>query len=479
MGGRAAIISLTRLLNRGLLLISPIVLVRLLSVEDFGRYREFLLYTTILLNFAALGISSSLLRFIPDRPELKWRFVQQAVLMTLVTSTIVAIGALLLDAVLDGRAMGEFAWPAVIYVLLFVNLDFWEYLWLAEKRSFAVLGYTTGRMVARMATVITAAALTSDVTVIVWSAVGVEAVRIAVSFIAWRRRADSPTVEATATWRDQLAYCLPYGGSMILTSMNASLGSLFITKVLGPAALAIYAIGTYVQPIITILRNSISDVLLPEMVARAREAQSDRLMLFRRTTIVTAICLFAAGIVLARFAETVIVTVFSEEYRSAALVMQLFLLTFLRECVDFGVPLRAMNRTAPIMQSNLLALAINLILLAILMPMWGLVGAVVAFVVSRFADGTYLAIQLMRVYDAPLSAIVEWRDLAKVVVAAALAAVVLYGSFWTDHFGLFGVMLGGATYLAVFGLLLVMLRVPEVLLLWHQVLPKVLLRRSS
>lgn len=479
MGGRAAIISLTRLLNRGLLLISPIVLVRLLSVEDFGRYREFLLYTTILLNFAALGISSSLLRFIPDRPELKWRFVQQAVLMTLVTSTIVAIGALLLDAVLDGRAMGEFAWPAVIYVLLFVNLDFWEYLWLAEKRSFAVLGYTTGRMVARMATVITAAALTSDVTVIVWSAVGVEAVRIAVSFIAWRRRADSPTVEATATWRDQLAYCLPYGGSMILTSMNASLGSLFITKVLGPAALAIYAIGTYVQPIITILRNSISDVLLPEMVARARESQSDRLMLFRRTTIVTAICLFAAGIVLARFAETVIVTVFSEEYRSAALVMQLFLLTFLRECVDFGVPLRAMNRTAPIMQSNLLALAINLILLAILMPMWGLVGAVVAFVVSRFADGTYLAIQLMRVYDAPLSAIVEWRDLAKVVVAAALSAVVLYGSFWTDHFGLFGVMLGGTAYLAVFGSLLVILRVPEVLLLWHQVLPKVLLRRSS
>ena len=77
------------------------MLVRLLSVEDFGRYREFLLYTTILLNFAALGISSSLLRFIPDRPELKWRVVQQAVLMTLVTSTLVALAALLLDTVLD------------------------------------------------------------------------------------------------------------------------------------------------------------------------------------------------------------------------------------------------------------------------------------------------------------------------------------------------------------------------------------------
>ncbi len=45
---RTAIISITRFMNQGLVVISPILLVRLLTVEEFGRYREFLLYAGLL-----------------------------------------------------------------------------------------------------------------------------------------------------------------------------------------------------------------------------------------------------------------------------------------------------------------------------------------------------------------------------------------------------------------------------------------------
>jgi O-antigen/teichoic acid export membrane protein len=408
-----------------------------------------------------LGISSSLLRFIPEQPEHKWLYVRQTILMTLASSCAVALAALAVDAALQGRAMGDFAWPVAIYVLLFVNFDFWEYLWLAEKRSFAVLGYTTGRMLARMATVITAAALTADVSVIIWSIIGLEALRLLVSFICWRRRSPAASAAAPTSWRAHLAYCLPYGGSMILTSLNASLGSLFITKALGATALALYAIGTYVQPIISILRNSLSDVLLPEMVARARRGEADPLQLFRRTTIVTAIALFAAAIVLGRFAELVIVTLFSEEYGAAALVMQIFLISFVRECADFGVPLRAINRTAPIMRSNALALAINVVLLGVLLPKWGLLGAVIAFVVSRFADGAYLAGQLKKAYGAPWTRIVDWTDLGKVIGAAAIAAMVLFAWPWERNFGVIGAILASTLFVSGFAVLLVALRVPE------------------
>ena len=67
------------------------------------------------------------------------------------------------------------------------------------------------------------------------------------------------------------------------------LGALFVAKMLGPVALAHYSIGVYVQPVITVLRNSISDVLLPEMVGSGRDSQADPLELWRRSTVVTAI----------------------------------------------------------------------------------------------------------------------------------------------------------------------------------------------
>ena len=70
------------MMNYGLILISPMILVRLLSVEDFGRYREFLLYVGLLAAVASFGINSSLLRFVPGNVQTGWRFVNQAALKT-------------------------------------------------------------------------------------------------------------------------------------------------------------------------------------------------------------------------------------------------------------------------------------------------------------------------------------------------------------------------------------------------------------
>jgi O-antigen/teichoic acid export membrane protein len=455
-------------MNQGLLLVSPIILTRLLSVADFGRYREFVLYATIMTGIAAFGINSSLLRFIPARPELGWRFVNQSVLLTLVASSLVGAAVLALNSLLDGRVVGDYAVPLVIYVLLFVNFDFWEFLWIAEKRPMRVWSYTTGRLVARITVVTVAAALTGEVSVIIHSLIGLELVRIVISVAAWRSRNRSAH-PADSSWREQLEYCVPFGASLIAITLNKTMGSLFVAKMLGPVALAHYAIGTYIQPIVTVLRNSLSDVVLGELAASGREVQSDPLLLWRRSTVVTAILLLAAGVVLARFAEIFVVTLFSKEYLESVVVFQLYLLVLIRDTMDFAVPLRAINRTAPILRSNLVAIVLNAAFLALLLPRWGLPGAVVAYVASRVVEGSYMAAQLMRAYDIGLRQLADWMDLLKVVVAAALAAVVLYGSFWTDTLGLFGAVLAAAFYMLAFAGLLWLLRVPELTLVLRHV----------
>lgn len=439
------------------------ILVRLLSVEDFGRYREFLVYATVLISIAGFGINSSLLRFVPEHPERGWRFVDQAALLTLASSVIVTGSAFAIDSLMSGQLFGDYGARVALYVFLFVNLDFWEFLWLSEKRSFAVLSYTTTRLVARIVAVTVTAFFTRNVDAIIQSLLVLEAVRLIISAMAWRARARKVANPGDYRWREQLHFCLPFGGALVLVAVNKSLGALFVAKMLGPIALAHYAIGVYVQPVITVLRNSLSDVLLPEMVSEQRKAHAEQLRLWRRMTVVAAVALIGVGVVLARFAEPLIVTFFSSKYRPAVPIFQLYLLTFLRESIDFAVPLRALDRTGSILRSNVLALLINAALMLVLLPLWGVLGAVAAFLISRAIEGIYLARETARAYDIELGALADWGDLLKVGVAAVLASGVIASSFWTDHMGIVGVALGTVAYLVVFAALLAAMRLPEAL----------------
>ena len=458
---RAGIIALARFANQALVIVSPIVLVRLLSVAEFGRYREFLLYVGLLSSIAAFGINHSLLYFVPAKRDDAWRYVRQAVVLTALNSIAGACILVALNSLLNGALVGDFALQVALYVVLFANVDFWEFLWLAKRRPGAWFAYTSGRLIARMTVVIVAAALSGDVDTIIWSLIALEAARLAISTIGWRRRVSGPEETTPESWREQLRYCTPVGASLILVTLNKSLGALFITKLMGPIALAHYTIGTYVQPVVSILRNSLSDVLLPEMADERSAARSDPLELWRRTTIVAAVLLLPAGLVLATFAEPLVVTVFSEEYRAAVPVLQVYLLVLIRECFDFGVPLRALNRTGPIAHSNLLAMLLNAALLIALLPRTGLVGAVAAFVVSRLAEGFYLGWRTMRLYGIGVRELASWTDLARVLMALVPACGVLLIPQWSALLGLPGVPLAAVAFLITFLAALLLLRLPE------------------
>lgn len=457
-------------MNQGLLLISPMLLTRMLSVEQFGQYREFLLYATVLDVIAGYNISTSLLRFVAHQPEHRQQFVDQALSMTLATSTLAVAGTAVLNWLFDGALVGGYMLPLAFFIFFYVNFDFWEHLWLAQRRVGAVWAYTAGRLIARMITVVTAAWLTRDVQVIIWSLVGLESVRFLASALMWARYRQRGAPRVESGWREQLRFVAPAGTAHVLISLNKQMGSLYVAKFLGPVGLAHFAIGTYMRPIIAVLRNSLSDALLPEMSSQQRSQQrGESLVLWRRMTIVAGIMLIPSAMLLARFADTIVVTLFSEEYRAAVPVFQVYLLVLFREVVDFAVPLRAMNRTAPIMYSNMVSLVVNAILLTLLLPTIGLIGAALAFIIARAIEGLYLGWQTGRAYEIPARDLIKWGDLGKVTLAAALASITIAAPFWTSYMGLIGALVASCIYMLVYVPLLLVLRLPEALMLRDRV----------
>ena len=81
LAGKAIVLSIARIANYGLMLLSPVLLVRILPVEQFGRYREFLVYTSLLIAIAGFNINDSLLYFIPAHARSRWLVVRQTTLL--------------------------------------------------------------------------------------------------------------------------------------------------------------------------------------------------------------------------------------------------------------------------------------------------------------------------------------------------------------------------------------------------------------
>jgi O-antigen/teichoic acid export membrane protein len=189
------------------------------------------------------------------------------------------------------------------------------------------------------------------------------------------------------------------------------------------------------------------------------------LALWQRATVINAILLFPVAALVTRYAQPLVVAVFGVSYRPAALVMQIYMLVLIRECFDFAPALRAINKTRPLVESNVAALATCALALFALIPAAGVAGAMAAFVIASFTDVTWLGFRTMRSYRVGLGDLVPWGSIGKTGLAAILACVLVLSSVWTDMFGVAGVLVAAAVYGVGFVLLLLAMRVPEALVL--------------
>ncbi len=122
----------------------------------------------------------------PADPARSWQYVRQTVQLTALTSFAMIFCVVIADLATGGTVIGKQLWPVAIYVLVFTNIDFWEFLWLATRRPIAVFAYTSGRLVSRMLVVISLAYFFHRVEVVVWGLILLESLRLVASAVAWK-----------------------------------------------------------------------------------------------------------------------------------------------------------------------------------------------------------------------------------------------------------------------------------------------------
>jgi O-antigen/teichoic acid export membrane protein len=355
--------------------------VRILDVAAYGQYQEFMIYATLFVAISTFAIDSSLTYFLPKHEMHQTTVVSQTSILIFVASSLCLAILILARPAFSAITSYDFVLPLVAYVFCFVNLGWIEYYWIATKRTDLVMYYSAARLLLRVSVLLIVAYVTRDVWTIIWSVVAVEAIRLVLvaGYLLKNRLLTLHLRWALIT--AQLRFALPLGVANVSGLINKNIGKLFIGTMMGPTALAYYAIGGYLMPAIKIFRQSIGDVVFPELV-RGQNDPARALSLWQRTNVMYCVLLFPAFVFLFFYAEVIVTTLFTPAFIEAVPVFQVYLLFLLRRCFNLDVLLRSRGRTAFILYGGLLTLGVNVALMLFFHRAIGFLGPAVAYIVT-------------------------------------------------------------------------------------------------
>jgi O-antigen/teichoic acid export membrane protein len=423
---RGAVLASARLLNQALMLLSPLLLVRLLDIVEYGRYRQFMAIAMLITALGGFALSANLTYLVARTPERAASDITKTTVLMLGVALLSALFIVVAHPWIVPSEISTSWWLLALYVFMFLNLEVVVAYWLAQRRSLEVMQYTLAVTAWRLGTLLGAALYFGDVEMIFVTIVCAETLKNVAIYLWLRARGLVVFRWEREVLGEQLRLVGPLGLGSMLNKAN-DFGRVVVGSMLGPVPLAIYSTAAYQVPLVNIVQTSLSDVIFPDLVKRAQRDPAEGLRLWKRAQMMVAAVIVPAWMLLTYFAEPLIRLAFTDAYVSATPFFQVFLLLMLRQCFPFSTLLRSVGDNASFATSNAIALVINIALVAALLPAYGLWGPTLGLLAGQLWTGYYLARRVMARYGVALSAIYQWRKLGLSLLAALLALGILHG----------------------------------------------------
>lgn len=432
---RAANLFLAKIVAFGLAFALPLLLVRRMSVEEFGLYRQVFLVLGTALVVVPLGFGMSAFYFLPRErdPRRRAQVVLNVVLFMLLTSGVVCAALVawpgLLAAVFNDAALGAFAPLLGVAILLWVVASFLEFAMLANDEARLATFFIMGSQLSKTALLFAAALGLGTVRALVWAAIAQGAVGTVVLMVYLRSRF-GPFWRSFSwrTARAQLAYALPFGLAAVVMQLQLDVPHYFISYEFGTAAYALFAVGCVNLPVVTILAESAGSVMIPRVselqaLGRMREIAETVARMVRKLAAVY-FGLFAFLLV---FGREFIALLFTEQYSASWPVFAFNLLLIPLALVTSACDpvLRAFAEHRYFFLRARVALAA-----ALVAALWlwtgalGLVGTIAVVVAFNAVERAVVALKVWRILGLAARDLALFGDVARLGGAAAVAWLV-------------------------------------------------------
>ena len=467
---RTLTLALSETLNFAVQFLSPIFLTRILDIKAYGQYREFIVYSSLALTFTSFSIKSNLLYFISKDPDNEKKYIGNTVILLFILSSIGAIVLFILKGYFRSITSYDFVPYLIIYIMVYQNIDLLDNLWLAKKRSDYVLYWSSTNAIVRTGLLLAVAYFTRDIFSIIYLLIILELLKTSVT-VTYLVKAKLFSINLNFSFlREQLKFIVPSGIAVMILKFNTDISKVIISSNLGPAALAIYAVGSQNIPLLNIIRNSVSNVIFPEMANKISRNPLTALNLWNKSNVLYLFLMAPLFIILFFYSHLIIETLFTAKYLAAVPLFQIYLLLMIRKCFEMGTPIRALNKNKYFVIGNILSFIVNIILLFTLFKLIGFLGPAIAAVATEFTLAIFLASKILDLYKIKIKDLLSWNKLLKIVLTSILTMPILFIDHYIHFMPKITAIILSGIYFAIYLLIIRRIGIEEVDLFMNKML---------
>jgi O-antigen/teichoic acid export membrane protein len=408
-------------------LLHPIVLVRVFSQTDYGLYRQLMLLFGALLPIGQLGMTQALYYFMPRAQENKHAIVLQTVIFATGAGALILCGLVLFSGTVAGlfhsREMAGYIPFVGVYSFFMIASAAIEPSLIAEGRTKVASSVLVLSQLAQSCIILTSVLIQPEIRIILYALSGFAIGRFSAQLIYFYRKYRW-TLKSfdKAIFKEQIAYALPAGISNIAWFFQLKLNQFFVAFFFDAKSFAIYSVGSFKLPLISIVTSSVANVMIPEL-SRFQKLKRNKeiLRIWYNSVRKMNLIIYPLFIFFFFFADEFIVTLFTRDYLASARIFRISLIALAVVGINTGALLNAYAQTKYLMMLGFVRLPVSILMLYWFTSMWGLVGAMSANVLLSFLFQGIILIKISRVMEIPFVKVLQWEVLAKILGASLIA----------------------------------------------------------
>jgi O-antigen/teichoic acid export membrane protein len=424
----AALLGLSHAVEYSAQLLLPVLLVRLLSPEDFGGYRLAWLLATSAATLLTLNIAHSLVYQVA-----RVAASQHAALLGNAVVTLLLVGLLAAVAVspwtgLSGALFDTSShatlWFAALFVLGWVASQPYDHVALAAGQPLMQARLGLAQTVARLLLVAATAWLTRSLDAVLLALGAFAVLRwLCVLVYAFRSAAfGRPRIDLTLGVT-QLRYAAAFGTGASLFALRPQIDGWIAAIRFDAVAVAVIGIAASAAPLVGIVRTAFTQAVLPSIAqAVADRRLGDALRLNRDANLHVAAVVLPAVSLLFVVAPEVISIAFTPAFAQAADPLRLYLIGYVLGAVEVSTLVQSLGYGRFVLIQGLVLTAFSAVLAVLAAASLGLawlpLGALASAALGAALNLAYLA----RRNGVPWRQLQHWPALAMLCAVAVLTA---------------------------------------------------------